>query len=272
MLKARIITALILLPIVVAGIIYLPTIYIKICSAFVLGLAIYEWLTLIFGKDVLRYLYYAALALVVAIIYLLKINIFYVYLSSVIWWLIAFVAVCYYPRNESFWRKTYVQLVSGGLVFIPVWFAIGDLHATTYGPQLVLFGCSIIWGADIGAYFFGRAFGKQKLAPNVSPGKTLAGLYGAIVFAVILSLIFYYLMKPELNVIHLVWLSLLTMLFAVVGDLHESMSKRILGAKDSGSILPGHGGVYDRIDSMLAAFPTYVLGLQILNNLRIMSV
>ncbi|EKE23342.1 MAG: Phosphatidate cytidylyltransferase [uncultured bacterium] len=124
----------------------------------------------------------------------------------------------------------------------------------------------LVWGADSGAYFVGRKFGKKKLAPNVSPNKSVEGLYGGIVTSMLIvtavALLYLDMTWPEL-ILFLI-LSVVTVFSSVLGDLFESMIKRRAGIKDSGRILPGHGGVLDRIDSLLAAAPIFAAGMAVL--------
>ena len=120
----------------------------------------------------------------------------------------------------------------------------------------------IVWAADVGAYFAGKTFGKNKLAPQISPGKTREGLVGGLVLAPVVALIATYFMPiAHIEFTHLVVLSLLVALVSVGGDLMISLHKRTSGFKDSGNILPGHGGILDRLDSLLVAAPFYALGV-----------
>ena len=150
--------------------------------------------------------------------------------------------------------------VAGLLVLLPTWLALSHLHLLNpAGPQWVIFLIILVSLADVGAFFAGRFFGSVKLAPRVSPGKTWEGLLGGVCLSMVTawigSLWFGVPAGPFLA------LCAPVVLVSVVGDLTESMFKRYAGLKDSGTIFPGHGGVLDRIDSLTAASPLFLLGL-----------
>jgi CDP-diglyceride synthetase len=135
-----------------------------------------------------------------------------------------------------------------------------------YSPWWLMYLFLLVWGADSGAYFVGRKFGKRKLAPTVSPNKSVEGLYGGILTTIIVMLVvqYQYLNLTWVQQLLFLILSLITVFGSVLGDLFESMIKRRAGIKDSGRVLPGHGGVLDRIDSLLAAAPIFATGMYIL--------
>jgi phosphatidate cytidylyltransferase len=160
-----------------------------------------------------------------------------------------------------------MRRLSGVLVLVPCWLAALYLHAhDPQRPWLLLYSFVLVWVADTFAYFFGSFFGRNKLAPTISPGKTVEGLAGALVgcilFALVCGTMFW---KFEgLRLVLWVVLATATVLMSVVGDLVESKLKRLAGAKDSGRLLPGHGGVLDRVDSYTAAAPLFALGWTVL--------
>ena len=266
MFKLRVLSVLVLLPLVVISILKLPSIYVAIASGIVFAIGAWEWLEMTVVKSVIVRLILLSLLIFVAYNLLaLGINTQWVYWVALLWWIAGFAGICYYPRGSDFWREILLQPAVGLLMFVPAWLAFNQLHAqASNGPLLVLLGCSLIWGADIGAYCSGKLWGKTKLIEKVSPGKTWVGFYGAIITGCLISMCFYFGFNLELSLWYALWLALLTVVFAVIGDLVESMVKRIYGVKDSGRLIPGHGGVFDRIDSMLSAFPIYFLGLQII--------
>jgi phosphatidate cytidylyltransferase len=141
-----------------------------------------------------------------------------------------------------------------------------QIHALDgIGPALLLFLMVLIWVVDSAAYFSGKRWGRVKLAPFISPGKTREGLYGALVGMVIFSLVLWYWGgMGRVGWFAILLLCMTTGLFSVVGDLFESLLKRQRGVKDSGHLLPGHGGVLDRIDSLTAASPIFLFGLMLL--------
>jgi phosphatidate cytidylyltransferase len=150
--------------------------------------------------------------------------------------------------------------LSGLFIIYIAWLALTFLHSTI-GPGKLLYLMGLIWIADSGAYFTGKRFGQHKLAPSISPGKSMEGLAGALAFALI-----YLLIAIWLKLFPITILAGLTLVFiSVVGDLTESQLKRQAGIKDSGNILPGHGGILDRIDSLLAVLPCYAAWLTLIH-------
>ena len=138
--------------------------------------------------------------------------------------------------------------------------AQGIETAPYHGAKLVLYVCFIVWAADSGAYFAGKSLGKHKMAPNVSPNKTIEGLVGGIITAVVVGWATSQWFDIEFSShIAMILITLITVVISVLGDLVESMFKRVSGIKDSSNIIPGHGGVLDRIDSLTAAFPVFAL-------------
>jgi phosphatidate cytidylyltransferase len=175
---------------------------------------------------------------------------------AVAWWAAAFAWILLAPRRAAPWSAA----LAGVLVLVPAWVALARLRTDLpRGAEWILFAFVLVWMADIGGYFFGRRFGRTKLAPNVSPGKTWEGVLGGFllsgVVAIAGSLWF------DAPMYGFLALCLAVVAFSVVGDLTESLLKRFAGVKDSGTIFPGHGGVMDRIDSITAAAPVLYFGL-----------
>ncbi len=184
----------------------------------------------------------------------------YIY-AGVVWWF----GICLYllkkqPRSVSK-KVSPGKLLAGTLVIPAATLAMNAIHSQPDGPEWLLYGLMLVWVADIGAYFSGKRFGRHKLAPAISPGKTREGLYGAIAAVGVYSVLAaFYFGLDTATTIYLLLLALVLTLVSVAGDLYESVLKREHGVKDSGSILPGHGGVLDRIDSVLAAMPVFMVG------------
>ena len=270
MLKQRVITALILAPCAVAAILLFPTLYLAIFFAMVLGIGAFEWSRLAGFRSRPAQLGYVGLVVCgILILYpWLESGIgLYTLLMSVVvgWFLIAvrLFTINEIPRLEGVGP---VQAVLGVIVLVSAWGSLIFLHgASEKGPVLLLFLMLLIWGADVAAYFAGKRWGHVKLAPVVSPGKSREGVYGALAGSLVIGgVLAWYLGLSGLSILALLFLAMLTTSISVVGDLFESLLKRQRGMKDSGSILPGHGGVLDRVDSLLAAAPLFLFGLILL--------
>jgi phosphatidate cytidylyltransferase len=185
--------------------------------------------------------------------------------ASAIWWLLALVLVISYPKLDKYWGNMPVIMALGIVALVPGFTALTELKQFPDSSYLICLLFFLIWGADIGAYFSGRAFGKAKLAPRVSPGKSWAGFVGGVITSVAIAVAMsYWLGRPSLTelsgVVFLAGCAGIAMV-SVLGDLSISMFKRHRDIKDSSSLLPGHGGFLDRIDSLLSASPVFVLYL-----------
>jgi len=177
-----------------------------------------------------------------------------VLVGGALWWLAALGWILFAPLRGGRWAATlagWFTLVPAGVALL--WFSLDP----AYGVRWLLYVLLLVWAADTGAYFAGRAFGRHKLAPQVSPGKTWEGVAGGLLLAALLAAV----AAPVLGkpVFSFTVLSLSVAVFSVVGDLSESMFKRHAGLKDSGQLIPGHGGMLDRIDSITAAAPLVLL-------------
>jgi phosphatidate cytidylyltransferase len=172
------------------------------------------------------------------------------------WWVVAFLWVSFAPAAHN----RFTAALCGLFVLVPCWVSLAHMYMSKpQGPQRLLFLLALAWSADIGAFFIGRSFGRLKLAPRVSPSKTWEGVLGGLALSAIVAVIgAAWFQKPREAFIAL---CLAAVLASIVGDLTESMFKRYAGLKDSGSVFPGHGGVLDRIDSVTAAAPIFLLGV-----------
>ncbi len=173
-----------------------------------------------------------------------------------------FLVACYQMNKSINLSSRIMKAIIGGVILIPAWLSLILIHLNKSGVSLMLFLFFLIWLADSAAYFSGRRFGSKKLASNVSPGKTWEGVYGALIVSLLFgaSYAFYADMK-NIVAVYFILLVLITASFSILGDLVESMFKRMAGIKDSSNILPGHGGVLDRIDSLTSAAPVFFAGL-----------
>ncbi|HEV2229474.1 MAG TPA: phosphatidate cytidylyltransferase [Steroidobacteraceae bacterium] len=178
--------------------------------------------------------------------------------AAVLWWLTAFMWIAFAPRLVSPWAAG----VAGVLALVPSWLALVWLRLAPPHGQWVLFTLILVWVADIGAFFVGRRFGRIRLAPEVSPGKTWEGVLGGMALSVLVAIGGSLWFRVSLAVF--LPLCLATVAFSIIGDLTESLLKRFAGMKDSGALFPGHGGVMDRVDSLTAAAPVLLLGLTLL--------
>lgn len=177
------------------------------------------------------------------------------------WWFINYVMLIRYKQGTTFYADNpYVLRISGLFVLVSAWGAGVMLHAQS--PYLVLYLIFLVAAADSGAYFAGKSFGKNKLVPQISPGKTREGLLGGLLAALLVSFIGASLLGlNEGSFSRFIYLSMIVALISVAGDLFVSLMKREAGKKDSGSILPGHGGILDRVDGLIAALPLFTLGI-----------
>lgn len=263
MLKQRIITALVLIPLVIGGLLYLSYEWISVLFGLFAIAAAWEWASLVSKSMMTKFIYLIVCAAGMAAAWygLEESHIRFLMLAASCFWVLAlFVLTFYQPSWLGAESLQQFLHYSGYLVILSGWLALIQLHLQK--PQLLLFFFILIWLADSAAYFAGKKFGRNKLAELLSPGKTREGLWGALVATFILSLIGVQLFELSvLAAVYFVILCLLTALISVVGDLFESLLKRNAGVKDSGVLIPGHGGVLDRIDSLLAAAPGFMLGL-----------
>ncbi len=257
----RLMTAMILVPLVLYGIFYLSNETFSVIIAIIMFFGAWEW-SAFFGWTQKRSRIIFVGCVAVSLCLIAQLSAYIVYIFAVIWWLVALFTIIGYPENRDHWsRKTSIAVI--GVITLSIcWFCMTDLQSTEHGSRLVFFVMCVIWGADTGAYFAGKRWGEKKLAPAVSPGKSIAGLFGGLVTTVLFTLVVLSgLDLATSDKLYYVLLILLTVLFSVVGDLFESMLKRNVNLKDSGQLLPGHGGVLDRVDSLTAAVPIFSAGL-----------
>lgn len=262
-LKQRIITALILLPIVIWSVFFAPnSLAFALLAAVVVTIGAWEWARLMGWQNASARIAYAALVAAALVLVALPVSAPVhqpLFIGATIFWLLARRLVQGYPANTHLWAKSSLLAPIGLLLLVPAWLGLTTLQASSAGWLLYLF--VLVWGADTGAYFAGRRFGKHKLAPAVSPGKTIEGLVRGLVLTMAIAVgVALYRDLAGARLMAFLGLSLITVLASVLGDLFESMAKRNAGIKDSGNIFPGHGGALDRIDSLTSAAPIFTLG------------
>lgn len=259
MLRARIITALCLLPLVLAAIYLLPLAGFALVFLAVVAIAAHEWAALAgWSAQVARLGYVAALAPLAALLWWMPQLREPLLIAAGVFWLLAVGVVVAYPRSSG-WLTRPILAGSGWLVLLAAWTALLVVRDRPAGAHWLIWLFLLVWAADIGAYFAGRRFGRRKLAPAVSPGKTWEGLAGGAILALVITA----LLLVAAGAWQPVWLPVIGVLVvvSVFGDLFESVLKRHRGVKDSGVLLPGHGGALDRVDSLLAALPFFALAL-----------
>ncbi|KAB7895517.1 phosphatidate cytidylyltransferase [Rouxiella sp. S1S-2] len=274
MLKYRIITALILIPIVIAALFLLPPVGFAVVNIVVCMLAAWEWGQFSGFASRSQRLWLAILCglLLTAMMWSLPAYQQLDHLAlvngslwfSLAWWIAAFVLVVAYPSSAALWRNSRtLRLIFGLLTIVPFFWGMLSLRLYGYaenhynGAWWLLYVMLLVWGADSGAYLFGKLFGKHKLAPKVSPGKTWEGLVGGLLTSALISWLFGRYAPLDVVPSTLLICSIIAALASVLGDLTESMFKREAGIKDSGNLIPGHGGIMDRIDSLTAAVPVF---------------
>ncbi|MBX9403816.1 phosphatidate cytidylyltransferase [Lysobacter sp. BMK333-48F3] len=277
MTRTRLLAALVMAPVAIAAILLLPTPWMIAVAAVLFLAGLWEWFDLAEIEDTLSrtVLLVAHLALMVTIVWasrgggmgavqapsmvLFKIA----SLVGVVWWLLALLWLqrFQFASNHETYARAF-KLAAAALSVIPAWCALAWIHAEgPNGHWWLLTALAVVWAADSGAYFAGRKFGMLKLAPRVSPNKTVEGLIGGAIAGVAAGVGFSLLAGARTEQLHWIALvSLAAVLFSVIGDLFESLLKRHVGVKDSGHLIPGHGGILDRIDGVLAALPVFALG------------
>jgi phosphatidate cytidylyltransferase len=266
--KQRLVTTLVLTPLTVAAILFLKTPYVAAIAAALFLTGLWEWSRLVgIESRPWRGIYLLANgAVMTGLLWMHGLQLFsLVSLIGVGWWAIATLWLMRPSLGrEGGWFARSIKLVAGMLSIVPAWCALALLHygdsTPTHidpnGPRWALLALVMVWAADSCAYVVGVRFGKRKLIPHISPGKTWMGLWGGLAGAVAVGLIGARLVGlGNARLGDMAELALLTGVASVIGDLFESLMKRHSGMKDSGTLIPGHGGVLDRIDSLLAALP-----------------
>ena len=282
MLLQRVITASVLAPLVVLAIFMLPHVYFSLIWGIVLLIAAWEWANLAEVKTVFGKVLFLFTLLITMLVLHFWTQILEMlaqltnwpeirnYSGYIEWLMIPAVLFWFWVMLKI--RKSGAELLElklslgkklfiGGFVLVLAWFFLSRLMVLE-APPMTMYLFLLIWAADIAAYFAGKKFGITKLAIEISPGKTVEGMYGALAAAIVIGLCFtLYFGFSVLSIIDFMLLSAITVLVSIYGDLFFSAAKRIRGVKDTGSILPGHGGILDRLDSIIAAVPIFYSGI-----------
>lgn len=271
MLRIRILTAGIMLFLFLAALFYLPSIFWMVLLLALTVIGSWEWsqlakfplmsaivylvLTAMMGGELL----FVLSAVVLADPY--TPSFLWLYVASLVFWTLGVPVLL---KSNRPIQNPLLLALTGWLLLLPTCLALYQLRAI--GPLVLLGFMAAVWISDSAAYFTGRAVGKHKLAPNISPGKTWEGVAGALVAVSIYALAWSYIVGEEAHGMLLVPLLLVLVMMGIIGDLFESLMKRHAGVKDSGNILPGHGGILDRIDALTSTLPIAVLSLLFLQS------
>ena len=286
MLIQRIITASVLAFLIALAVFKLPMEYFSLLIGLITFLAAWEWTHLAGVTSLVKRL----LFLVVLILPMLVVQFWtqilelvsqaadwtdvrdysgsleWLVIPPVLFWILVMILIRNTPAGVlNLQLKTRYKMLIGWFVLLSAWMFLSRLRAF-YGPEMTIYFLILIWVADISAYFAGKKWGKTKLATEISPGKTVAGMYGALIAGFVWAAIFiaYYGYRDGfvwMRIFDFLLLSVLTVLISIYGDLFISVVKRQRGVKDSGTLLPGHGGILDRIDSLIAAIPFFYAGI-----------
>lgn len=288
MTRTRVIAALVMAPLAIAAILFLSTPWLAMIAALVFLIGLWEWFKLAEIDDTLQrtVLLLGNAMLMAALVWASRgsTELFPLRATAIagtLWWLLAlaWLGKFDFAQNHATWARAF-KLAAGTLALVPAWCALGLIHGQNPQPTGVpgilqghvwlLTALMIVWAADSGAYFAGinfggKWFGHRRLAPRISPNKTFEGLLGGLLAALAVGLALAPVAGlPVAKLPQMAVLVVVTALFSVEGDLFESLLKRHVGAKDSGHLIPGHGGVLDRIDGVLAALPVFAIGKDLL--------
>lgn len=252
--KQRIITAVVALVALLLVLFVVPANVVQLLFAAAMLAAAWEWSAFLgVSGSTVRVAYVAAVGVLLAAVTVLAVDAELVFKASIGWWGLALIWMFFFPTPIP----AVVRWLVGPVILVPLYLGLVALYAA--GPVTLLFALLIVWVADSGAFFAGKALGRVKLAPQISPGKTWEGVIGGLVAVVLLTLFWSLWADTDLAVF--IPFCLAAACLSIVGDLTVSMFKRSAGIKDSGSLFPGHGGVLDRIDSVAAAAPLFALGV-----------
>lgn len=274
MLRLRVITALVLAPLIIWSVLAFSHRALSVELALILSVAAWEWARLAGLKNHFACLAFAGvmLALMALATFLLHDSMHWLswlLYGNLLWWVIGLILVVKFRLTPDQLPVRFngfdivLNLLAGIFIIGGAFVALVGLHRlSNFGAYYILVLLLLIWIADIAAYFSGKKFGRHKLAPYVSPGKTWEGVAGAAIAVLLAAVVIGKAMHySHTDLALFALLVLITIALSILGDLTESLFKRRVGMKDSSHLLPGHGGILDRIDSLMAAAPVFLLGL-----------
>lgn len=274
MFKTRLISASILIPVTICMIFLLPIIQFLIVVSIICLISAWEWGKMMRFSNCIHRMWICVifgLLLIVTTQSFLYFNNWYIFWYifssiSIAWWILAFLLILSYPDSAIFWKKSNIlRFLFGILTILPFFWGILTLRQFHHiddriiGTWCLLYVVILIWINDVSAYIIGKTLGKRRLLQTVSPKKTWEGFIGGILISTGISWLFSKYMPIKIINPYLIFIySIITIIASIIGDLTESMFKRESGIKDSGNLIPGHGGMLDRIDSLVAAVPIFV--------------
>lgn len=255
----RLLTVLVLVPLTVALILLTPPYFFQLVTAILCLIAAWEWATLAGVKsNYYRFVYVVFMLAAISVAQFIPA--IWLLWVSVIWWLCSIIVLKNYVEKQPK-RNYYVSMwLLGFVAIVPCWVGLNTLREAQHGAAWLLLFLFLLWATDSGAYLLGSKYGKRKLAPKLSPAKSIEGLFGGLLMMLLFAVVGAVLLDVPAKQLPMYFgVAVVTSLFAVIGDLFESLLKRRHKVKDSGNIFPGHGGMLDRMDSALAAVPIFVL-------------
>ncbi len=281
MLKERVLSAIVMVIVALAAIFGLPPLALTIALSALVVLGMWEWAQFVGFKSQMSRVVVAGVTTCILLLlvvantdyinaarFMTDLSVIALFIACV-WWLAALILVVTYPNSAKLWAKSVVaKFLFGICTLFPFLIGLLAIRFNNYtldayqGTYLLLYVFLLVWGADSGAYFFGRALGKHKLAPKVSPGKSWEGVLGGLFTSGVIAFVFLQVTPNDvfgrtLETVPFIVVSIATVAISVLGDLAESMFKRQAGIKDSSNLIPGHGGILDRVDSLTAAIPFF---------------
>lgn len=262
MFRQRLLTAMVLIPLVFAAIYYANYwVFLTVVLLLTTGCAL-EWVKLIPVRSVAMNALFIALLL--AGCYVIQWSLNYWLFAGLILWLFILIFVYQFPRLKDVWGQPWI-VAFFCLALLPLFTqSLIEIFLMKHGRELIVFLLLLVWSTDTGAYLAGKQWGRHKLIPGVSPGKTFEGVAGGFFLAMVVALAGFYYFQPN-SALNWFLIAISVTLISLLGDLFISMLKRRSHIKDTGHILPGHGGILDRLDSLIAAAVFFYSGLLFLS-------